>query len=36
LPGNGDDGKMGVFRTVQYTRKEGNKHRVTHESFVCD
>jgi acyl-homoserine-lactone acylase len=27
---------MGVFRTVQYTRKEGNKHYVTHgETFVC-
>jgi len=36
LPGNGDDGKMGVFRTVQYTRKEGNKYYVTHgETFVC-
>ena len=36
LPGNGDDGKMGVFRTVQYLRKEGNKYYVTNgESFVC-
>jgi acyl-homoserine-lactone acylase len=36
LPGNGDDGKMGVFRTVQYSRREGNKYYVTHgETIVC-
>jgi acyl-homoserine-lactone acylase len=36
LPGNGADGKMGVFRTMQFARKEGNRFYPTHgETFVC-
>jgi acyl-homoserine-lactone acylase len=36
LPGNGADGSVGVFRTISYNRKEGNKHYASAgETFVC-
>ena len=36
VPGNGGSGNSGVFRTVAYTRKEGNKYYAAHgETFVC-
>ncbi len=36
VPGNGGAGNSGVFRTVAYTRKEGNKYYAAHgETFVC-
>jgi acyl-homoserine-lactone acylase len=36
LPGNGGDGSVGVFRTISYSRKEGNKRYAAHgETFVC-
>lgn len=36
LPGNGGHGRMGVFRTMQYGRKSGNRFYPTHgETFVC-
>jgi acyl-homoserine-lactone acylase len=36
LPGNGSGGRMGVFRTMQFGQKEGNKFYPSHgETFVC-
>ena len=36
VPGNGGAGNSGVFRTVAYTRKEGNRYYAAHgETFVC-
>jgi acyl-homoserine-lactone acylase len=36
LPGNGGDGLVGVFRTINFGRKEGNKHYASAgETFVC-
>ncbi len=36
LPGNGADGSVGVFRTIQFGRKEGNKRYASSgETFVC-
>jgi acyl-homoserine-lactone acylase len=36
LPGNGADGAVGSFRTIQFGRKEGNKHYASAgETFVC-
>jgi len=36
LPGNGADGSVGVFRTINFGRKEGNKHYASAgETFVC-
>jgi acyl-homoserine-lactone acylase len=36
LPGNGGDGSVGVFRTIQFNRKEGNKRYASSgETFVC-
>ena len=36
LPANGGDGSVGVFRTFQFGRKEGNKHYASSgETFVC-
>ncbi len=36
VPGNGGSGNSGVFRTVAYTRKEGNLFYAAHgETFVC-
>ena len=36
LPGNGADGSVGVFRTIQFGRREGNKHYASAgETFVC-
>jgi acyl-homoserine-lactone acylase len=36
LPGNGADGVMGVFRTINYRRSEGKQSYATNgESFVC-
>ena len=36
LPGNGADGPVGVFRTINFGRKEGNKHYASAgETFVC-
>ena len=35
-PGNGGSGNSGVFRTVAYTRKDGNRYFAAHgETFVC-
>jgi acyl-homoserine-lactone acylase len=35
-PGNGGSGNSGVFRTVAYTRKVGDKYYAAHgETFVC-
>ena len=36
VPGNGGSGNSGVFRTVAYTRKVGDKYYAAHgETFVC-
>ena len=36
VPGNGGSGNSGVFRTVAYTRKAGDKFYAAHgETFVC-
>jgi acyl-homoserine-lactone acylase len=36
LPGNGADGSVGVFRTINFGRKEGDKHYASSgETFVC-
>ncbi len=36
LPANGGHGRMGVFRTMQFGRRKGNKFYGTHgETFVC-
>ena len=36
VPGNGGAGGMGVFRTIAFTRKEGNKFYAAHgETIVC-
>jgi acyl-homoserine-lactone acylase len=36
LPANGGSGNSGVFRTVAFTRKEGNRYYAAHgETFVC-
>jgi len=36
VPGNGADGSVGVFRTINFGRKEGNKHYASAgETFVC-
>lgn len=36
LPGNGAHGRMGVFRTMQFGRKNGNRYYPVHgETFVC-
>jgi acyl-homoserine-lactone acylase len=36
LPGNGADGSVGVFRTIQFGRLEGSKHYASSgETFVC-
>jgi acyl-homoserine-lactone acylase len=36
LPGNGADGRVGAFRTIQFGRKEGNKHYASSgDTFVC-
>jgi acyl-homoserine-lactone acylase len=36
LPGNGGPGNSGLFRTIAYTRKEGNRYYAAHgETFVC-
>jgi acyl-homoserine-lactone acylase len=36
LPGNGGSGNSGLFRTIAYTRKEGNRFYAAHgETFVC-
>jgi acyl-homoserine-lactone acylase len=35
-PGNGGAGNSGIFRTIAYTRKVGNKYYAAHgETFVC-
>ncbi len=35
-PGNGAHGRMGVFRTMQFGRKQGNRFYPVHgETFVC-
>ncbi len=36
LPGNGGNGRMGVFRTMQFGKKSGNRFFPSHgETFVC-
>ena len=36
VPGNGGAGGMGVFHTIAFTRKEGNKYYAAHgETIVC-
>lgn len=36
LPGNGGQGRMGVFRTMQFGKKIGNRYYPSHgETFVC-
>jgi acyl-homoserine-lactone acylase len=36
VPGNGGSGNSGVFRTVAFTRKVGNRYYAAHgETFVC-
>jgi acyl-homoserine-lactone acylase len=36
LPGDGGSGRLGVFRTIDFGRKVGNKNYATHgETFVC-
>jgi acyl-homoserine-lactone acylase len=36
LPGNGAHGRMGVFRTMQFGKKTGNRFFPSHgETFVC-
>jgi len=36
LPGNGGSGNSGVFRTIAYSRREGNRYYAAHgETFVC-
>jgi acyl-homoserine-lactone acylase len=36
LPGNGGSGNSGLFRTLAYTRKVGNRYYATQgETFVC-
>jgi acyl-homoserine-lactone acylase len=36
LPGNGGHGRMGVFRTMQFGKKNGNRYFPSHgETFVC-
>jgi acyl-homoserine-lactone acylase len=36
LPGNGGAGNSGVFRTITYGRREGNRYYASHgETFVC-
>ncbi len=36
VPGNGGAGGMGIFRTIAFTRKEGNKYYAAHgETIVC-
>jgi acyl-homoserine-lactone acylase len=36
LPGNGGPGNSGLFRTIAYSRKEGNRYYAAHgETFVC-
>jgi acyl-homoserine-lactone acylase len=36
LPGNGGAGGSGLFRTISYTRKEGNRYyAASGETFVC-
>jgi acyl-homoserine-lactone acylase len=36
VPGNGGPGRLGVFRTIDYTRKQGDRYYAAHgETFVC-
>ena len=36
MPANGGNGRMGVFRTMQFGKKSGNRFFPTHgETFVC-
>jgi acyl-homoserine-lactone acylase len=36
VPANGGPGSSGVFRTIDYTRREGNRLYATHgDTFVC-
>jgi acyl-homoserine-lactone acylase len=36
LPGDGGPGRLGVFRTIDFARKVGDKYYATHgETFVC-
>lgn len=36
VPGNGGNGRMGIFRTMQFARKSGNQFFPSHgETFVC-
>ena len=36
LPGNGGSGNSGLFRTITYSRKVGNRYYAEHgETFVC-
>ncbi|HEY1950842.1 MAG TPA: penicillin acylase family protein [Bryobacteraceae bacterium] len=36
VPGNGAGGRVGVIRTIQYGKNEGNRHYAVHgETFVC-
>ena len=36
MPGNGANGRLGVFRTMQYGKRNGNRFYPTHgETFVC-
>jgi acyl-homoserine-lactone acylase len=35
-PGNGGAGNSGIFRTIAFTRRVGNKYYAAHgETFVC-
>jgi len=36
IPGNGGAGRLGLFRTMTYSKKKGNRFYPTHgETFVC-
>ena len=36
LPGNGGSGNSGIFRTIAYSRRQGNRYYAAHgETFVC-
>ena len=36
VPGDGGPGRLGVFRTIDFTRKQGDRYYAAHgETFVC-
>ncbi len=36
MPGNGGAGRMGIFRTIDFSKKVGDRYYATHgETIVC-